>query len=505
MLLKVKALRLLAGRPIAIVHEDTSKWLNVRAGERVRIKRYGKKQEIVAPIDITGGTTILNRDEIALSQEIIKALKLKDKEVVEVNLALKPISVEYIKKKLNGHHLTFTEIFSIISDIVNNELTEAEVAYFVSAVYLHGMTIDEIASLTRALVKTGNQLKLDKEIIIDKHSIGGVEGNRTTPIVVSIIAAAIDKFKMRAVIPKTSSRAITSAAGTADVVETIAEVEFNVNEIKNIIKKTNACLVWGGSLGLAPADDKIIQVERILSLDPEAQLIASILSKKLSVGATHVLIDISFGKGSKVPTIKEARELKEKFEKVASKVGLNLIVTLTDGSQPVGNGIGPILSMRDVIKILRQEPDRPLDLEKRATFLASTLLSFVLAIPKEKADSIVKEILESKEALKKFEQIIAAQKGKPEKIDEKLRLSDLSVDIKSDKDGKIVEISNKKMSRIARLAGSPADKSAGIYLHKHVNDTVKKNERLFTIYSETKEKLDYAKKIAERIKPVVVK
>ena len=331
MILRVKALHLIAGRPIAIVHEDTAKWLNLHVGERVRIRRYDKKQEIVAPIDIAGGGTILDREEIALSQEITQELNLRSKEIVEINPALRPLSIDYIKKKLRGEVLTFTEIFSIVSDIVNNKLTEAEVAYFVSGVYLKGMNLDEITSLTKSMVKTGHQLDFHKKMVIDKHSIGGIEGNRTTPIVVSIIAAAIDELRLNAIVPKTSSRAITSAAGTADVIETIAKVEFNIDEIRNIINKTNACLVWGGSLGLAPADDKIIQVERLLSLDPEAQLIASILSKKLAVNATHVLLDISYGRGAKMPNIATAKKLKEKFEKVATNLNLALKVTLTDG------------------------------------------------------------------------------------------------------------------------------------------------------------------------------
>lgn len=505
MLLKVKILHLLAGRPIAIVNEETAKWLNLHVGERVRIIKYEKKQAIVAPVDITGGTTILGKDEIALSHEIIRELHLKNKEVVEVNPALKPVSVEYIKKKLNGHHLTFTEIFSIVSDIVNNELTEAEVAYFVSAVYLHGMNTKEISSLTQAMVKTGCQLKLDKKIIIDKHGIGGIEGNRTTPIVTSIIAAAIDDLKLNAVMPKTSSRAITSAAGTADVIETIARVEFTVEEMKKIVEKTNACLVWGGSLRLAPADDKIIQIERILSLDPEAQLIASILSKKLAVNATCVLIDISYGPGAKIPNEKEARRLKEQFENVSSELGLKLKVVLTDGSQPVGNGIGPVLEMKDVIKVLRQESSRPLDLEARASFLASELLAFVLNISPKEAEKKVKDILASGQAFKKFADIIKAQGGNLENLDEKLRLGKFKADIKAARAGTITEISNRKIAHVAKIAGSPADIRSGIYLYKHLGEKVKKGETLFTIYAETKEELNYAKKLAERIRPVFVK
>lgn len=504
MILNIKKLHLLAGKPIAILHEQTAQKLNLHVGDRIRLKKKGSRQEIIAPIDITGGKTILKKGQIALSQEIIKKIKLKQTKTVEINPALRPLSLNYISKKLHNQELNFTEIYSIISSIVSNELTEAEVAYFVSAIYMHHMNPKEIISLTKAMVRTGKQLQLKNSIIIDKHSIGGIAGNRTTPIVTSIIGAFIDKFKLDAVMPKTSSRAITSAAGTADVVETITHVEFSISDIKKILKKTKACLVWGGALGLAPADDKIINVERILNLDPEAQLIASILSKKLAVNATHVLLDISYGKSAKAKTKIEAVFLKRKFEKIAKNFNLNIKCVLTDGEQPIGNGIGPSLEMRDVLSVLQQEETRPLDLEKKALFLTTEILTFVTGLPKSQILSTIKIILKSGAAFKKFRQIIKAQKGNLAQLDEKLKLGQFKTEIKAKKPGIITEADNKKFSYIARIAGCPADNGAGIFLCKHLNDKVKKNENLFTIYAETRNKLEYAKKLSLRIKPLTI-
>lgn len=502
MLLKVKSIHLIAGKPIAMMHAQTAKWLNLHANERIKLKKYGKKQEMVAPVDIVKG--ILKEDEIALSQEIINKLKLKSKTIVDVVPSLRPLSVSYIIKKLDNSQLTFTEYYAIVSDIVNNKLTEAEIAYFVSAVYLRGLSLDEITSLTKSMVKTGKKLDIPNPIVIDKHGIGGIEGNRTTPIVTSVIAALIDKLKLNAVMPKTSSRAITSAAGTADVIEILANVEFSTHQIKQILKKTNACLVWGGSLGLAPADDKIIQVERLLSLDPEAQLIASILSKKLSVNASHVLIDISYGKSAKVKNLLKAQAMGKKFYHVAKKLNLNLKVVLTNGDEPVGNGIGAALEMLDVLAVLKQDADRPLDLEKKSLFLASTLLAFVTGMQMSKANEETKKILESGEAFMKFKQIIEAQNGSLKNIDEKLRPAKFKAIIKAKKSGIIKEINNKKVAYIAKIAGCPADKKAGLLLHKHLNNKVKKNEALFTIYAETRAKLEYAKKLCERVKLFVI-
>lgn len=504
MLLKVKALKLLAGKPIVILHQETAKFLNLHANERVRINKPGQKQVIIAPIDITSGNTILNKDEVALSQEITSELGLKSRDMVKVNPALRPLSTDYILKKLNKQSLTFTEIYTIVSDIVDNNLTEAEIAYFVSAIYLNGMSTEEIVSLTRAMVKTGKEIKFDRNIVFDKHSIGGLAGNRTTPIVTSIIAAAIDEFALDAVMPKTSSRAITSAAGTADVLETLANVEFTVDEMKKIVDKTNACIVWGGALGLAPADDKIIQIERLLSLDPDAQLLASIISKKLSVNANHVLIDIPYGHGAKVDK-NRAEILKKNFEEVARHFNLKLKVVLTNGSQPIGNGLGPVLEMRDVLSVLKQEHSMSKILEHKSIFLATELLSMVdLKKPKEYIEKKIRHILESHKAYNKFQQIIKAQKGSLVNLDEKLKLAKFKMDIKSKHTGHVKSIDSKKMAHIARVLGCPSDARAGIFLHKHLHDKADKGERLYTIYAESREKIEYAKRIIETLNPVIV-
>jgi len=503
MLLKVKILNLLAGKPVAILHQETSKRLNLHVSERLKVRKLNSRNEIVAVIDIVRG--LIEKNEIALSQEIVDKLKLKKDDIVEVHPALSPLSINYIIKKLNNNDLTFTEIYSIVSDIVNNALTEAEVAYFVSAIYLRGMSVQEIISLTKTITLTGNHIKFNNKIVFDKHSCGGIAGNRTTPIIVSLIASAIDRFKINAVMPKTSSRAITSAAGTADVIETLAKVEFTIDEIKKIVNKCNACFVWGGALGLAPADDKIIQVERLLSLDPESQLIASIIAKKLSVNATHVVIDIPYGNSAKV-TKANALNLRNKFEKVTSHFNLNTKILITDGNEPIGDGVGPILEMRDVISVLKQEKNLPAALEKKSIFIASELLGMALKIKnKNYLQETLKRFLESGIAYEKFRDIIELQGGNLNNLNKKLQLGKFRLDIKAKHSGAIAEIDNKKVAYIARIAGCPSDASAGIFLKKHVNDKVKEREPIFTIYAETKEKLEHAKIVAEKILAVKIK
>ncbi|MEM2932598.1 MAG: thymidine phosphorylase [Candidatus Pacearchaeota archaeon] len=499
MFVKARALNLLTGKPVAIIPSEISKWLNVHVGDRIIIKKYGEQKEIIAVIDIT--KTEEKADYIFISNEIIDFLKIKENDLLEINVAQRPISTVYIKEKLDGRKLDYKKLFEIMRSIVHNELTEAEIAYFVSASYIRGMDINEITDLTRAMVDVGNKIRFDKKFVIDKHCIGGIPGNRTTPIVVSMIAAAIKELKLDAVMPKTSSRAITSASGTADVIELLARVEFNISEIKQIVNKAKACLVWGGSLGVSPADDKIIQVERFLNLDPKSQLIASIMSKKISVGSNVILIDIPFGEGAKVKTKSEAFILKKYFEAMGRKFKMKLKTVLTEGNQPIGNGIGPVLELRDVMAVIKNRPTKPEDLANKSVFLAKQILGMV--INKEKAEKIVEKLIKNGKVYEAFKTIIKAQGGE---IDEKrLEPSNIFNEIKSEKNGKIASIDNKKINFIARLLGCPADKLAGLYLKKHLNDAVEKGETYAILYAETKEKLDYATKIFNEIKPIIIK
>ncbi len=492
MKLKVKILKFLAGRPIAVLNNSTANHINVHVGERITLSKYA--DSLVSIVDVS--KDLIGKEEIAVSQEIIEALNIKEDDEVEVSLATKPQSTFYIKKKMDGGVLTKEEIYSIIKDIVDNALTEAETAYFVAAVYKNKMSNTETENLISAMVSVGKRLSFDG-IVVDKHSIGGIAANRTTPIVVSICAAA------GLTMPKTSSRAITSAAGTADVIESISKVEFNTEELKAIVKKTGACMAWNGILGLSPADDKLIQTERILALDPEAQLLASVLSKKIAVGSKHVLIDIPFGTSAKVSKEK-AQELKKKFEYFGKRFGLNLRCVLTNGEQPIGNGIGPLLEIRDVIKVLKQEKDSPKDLEEKALFLAGQIIELCGKTKKEKGLELAREILKSGKASKKFYEIIEAQKGSVPTIAEiDKKLGSHKKNILAEKNFKISQIDNKKINLLASVAGSPMDKGSGLYLYYRIGDKVKKGDKILTIYSDSKTRLENALELYEKFNPLI--
>ena len=478
--LKVKVTKWSSGIPISLIRRRTADRIGVHSGDRIVIRTIEKHPKEFSTI-VNTMESLVREDELAVSVEMKRRLGLKKGQKVQVNIAPTPDSLYYIKKKMKGEAWTELEINEIIKDVVTNHLSEAEIAFFVSNMYQKGMTFRETKFLVKAILNNGEVLSWNKKYVVDKHSIGGIAGNRTTPIVVAICAAA------GLTMPKSSSRAITSAAGTADTIETIARVDFNTDELKKIISKTNACLIWGGALGMVPADSKIIRIEKKLKLDPEAQLLASIISKKLAAGSKYVLIDIPYGKNAKVSK-RKGLDLKKKFEDLGRAFGLVIKVVLTRGDEPIGNGIGPALEVIDVINVLDTSQDGPKDLEDKSVYLAGEIFELTGKARRGTGGAMARKILESGKAFKKFEAIILAQGGSlicPIG-------GDYKVDVLASKSGKILEIDNKRINTLARNAGCPTDKFAGVYLYNHVGTKVKKGDKLFTIYAESISRLTEA-------------
>jgi AMP phosphorylase len=494
MQLKVKKLNLSSGGPlIAVLNEDDARKLDLSALDRIKLHK--KNSSVIVAIDLAK-SKFIKQGYIGLFEDVLKIFKIKENKTIKISQVQKPVSLQFIKKKLKGDQLSKREINEIIKDIVENRLTEIEITYFISACYTKGLTLYESAYLTEAIVENGGTLKLNKYPILDKHSVSGIPANRTTMIVVPIIAAA------GFTIPKTSTRAITSAAGTSDVVETLAPVTFTKEEIKKIVKKANACMVWGGAIEIASADDKLIKIERVLGIDPEGILLASILAKKVAVNASHVIIEIPTGKGTKIETKKHAKSLKRKFYHLGKNLGINTKIIITKGSEPIGNGIGPALEARDILRILQNRKEAPEKLKEKSIYIASLLLKIVGV---RKSYKKAKKILESGSAYKKFKEIIKAQGGNPNIQPEQIKLGKFKYEIKAKTSGIIKSIDNKLLVKLAKLAGAPKDKGAGIYLNVHTKHKIKNNDLLFTIYSENKKKLEYLIKMYNPEKAIEIK
>ena len=302
---------------------------------RVRINT--RSTSIVANLHVVEPGFLLHKGELGLSEMAFNSLNAKEGEYVNIT-HLEPIqSLSYVRAKIYGNRINETAMKEIIGDIVKGNYSNIHLSSFITAFAGDNMNTDEIISLTKAMIESGSRIKWHRGMIVDKHCIGGLPGNRTTPIIVSIISS------LGLIMPKTSSRAITSPAGTADTMEVMAPVTLTGKKIESVIKKEGGCIAWGNTANLSPADDILIRIERALDLDSEGQLIASVLSKKIAAGSTHVIIDLPVGDTVKLRSIEAANHLKILMEKVAHSIGLKLKVVVTDGSQPVGIGIGASL------------------------------------------------------------------------------------------------------------------------------------------------------------------
>jgi thymidine phosphorylase len=342
------------------------------------------------------------------------------------------------------------------------------------------------------MVDAGERLDWPVQPIVDKHSVGGLPGNRTTPIVVAIVAA------QGLTMPKTSSRAITSPAGTADVMETMTKVDLDVAAIRRVVERENGCLAWGGAVRLSPADDILIRVERPLDLDSEGQLVASVLSKKAAAGSTHVVIDIPVGSTAKVRSAEAARALAGRLVAVGRALDLTVQAVTSDGTQPVGRGIGPALEAHDVLAVLRNEPDAPQDLRERALLLAGRVLELSPDVVPGTGARLAGRLLDEGRALRKFEAICVAQGG----FHTPTRAL-YTHPISADKTGRVVSIDNRRLARVAKLAGAPNAPAAGVELHAPLGTHVDAGAPLFTLHAEAPGELAYALGYIRARRPVI--
>ena len=474
------------GRNVVLIDDSLAEALDVRPLDRVLVKLGDR--HAVAIVNVARG---FSPSEIGLYEEVARALGASDGDEVEVEPASAPESLVYIRKKLERGRLTKSEVYSIIRDIVDGYLSDVEIAALVLSLHFLGLSVEEMLYFTEAMVETGDRLNLKRRPILDKHSLGGVPGDKTSLLVVPIIAS------LGYTIPKTSSRAITSAAGTADRMEVLAPVNLSLDEMREVVEKVNGCIVWGGTLRLAPADDLIIKVEYPLGVDPF--FIPSILAKKLAVGSTHVVLDIPTGRGTKARTIGEARRLARDFIELAQKLGMRLEVAITYGEEPVGYAIGPALEAREALEALMGRG--PPDLVDKAVSLASILLEMVGV---RGAKEAAQEALRSGKAEKKMREIIEAQGGDPNVKPEDIEVGDKTFTLRADRDGYVFWISNSALATIGKAAGAPRDKGAGILLHAKLGDRVRKGEPLMTVYAESSVKLQAAEKLVEELMPIAV-
>jgi thymidine phosphorylase len=441
--------------------------------------RAGDRHVIATLYQITGD--LISRDEAALSESAWARLGLKEGQTISITHPDPIESLSYVRSRIYGNELSDRAFRAIIGDAVDGRYSDVHLSSFITACAARPLDRQEILALTRAMVDAGDRLCWNASVVVDKHSVGGLPGNRTTPIVVPIVAA------LGLTMPKTSSRAITSPAGTADTMETMAPVELDTDEIHRVVEREGGCIVWGGAVRLSPADDILIRIERALDLDSEGQMIASVLSKKIAAGSTHVVLDMPVGPTAKVRSSETAQALSAGLTAVAEAFGMRANISIGDGRQPIGRGIGPVLEANDVLAVLQGAKHAPADLRARAITLAGGLIELAGAAPAGTGEALATQALDDGRAWAKFQRICEAQGG--------MRTPPVSThrrEFFANRAGRVEVIDNRKIAKLAKLAGAPEAKAAGVELHVRLGEVIVAGQPLCTVHADAPGELAYA-------------
>lgn len=467
--------------PVVYMREDCHVCRAEGFNAQGRVLVCSGEQTVIATLNIIKGD-LLSRQKAGLSEAAWRLLGVNEGDKAVFRHAPPVESMSHVRGKLYGKPLTREGARQIIEDINHWRYSDIQLSAYVTACAASNLNIEETINITRAMVEAGRRFDWGKDrIIVDKHCVGGLPGNRTTPIVVAIAAAN------GLVMPKTSSRAITSPAGTADTMETLTTVALDFETMREVVEREGACLAWGGSVALSPTDDIIIRVERALDLDSEGQLVASVISKKVAAGSTHVLIDIPVGPTAKVRSPELAERLADALTQTGEALGLQIKTVLSDGSQPIGRGIGPALEARDLLAVLQNKPDAPLDLRNRALSVAAAMLEMAGICADRQGLKLATKTLDSGKAWRKFKAICEAQGGMKTPP-----VAEFTHDVVAGRHGVVAMFNNRVISRLASLAGAPNAPAAGLSLHVKLGDIVEPGQLLMTLHSEAAGELEYA-------------
>ena len=476
---------------VVYLHRDCNVYRaeGFQALSKVEVRSNGRR--ILATLNVVDDPAIVACHELGLSEDAFLQLDVQNGHTVSVSQAEAPASIDALHRKIDGERLGRRDFHAIARDIADHRYSKIELSAFVVATNRNELDREEVYFLTEAMVAAGRKFDWHDSLVVDKHCIGGIPGNRTSMLVVPIVAAH------GMLCPNTSSRAITSPAGTADTMEVLANVELPFEKLTKIVREHHACLAWGGAAHLSPADDVLISVERPLSLDSPGQMVASILSKKISAGSSHLVLDIPIGPTAKVRSMPDAQRLRRLFEYVAKRMRLSLDVVITDGRQPVGNGIGPVLEARDVMRVLENDPRAPVDLRQKCLRLAGRLIECSPDVRGGDGFAIARDILDSGRALDKMNAIIDAQGRKPFKHNDP-QLGRLTLEVRATTQGLVIGIDNLQVARVARLAGAPKVIGTGVDLFRKLGDAVAPGDILYRIHAEYPSDLDFARQACAR-------
>ncbi len=456
---------------IIYLHKDCEAYKVDEISNMTKVEVHGGVTPIFGFLEIIEDDGILATNELGLNNEAFKLINLPEGADVSLTIAPQPPSIPFIKRKMLGNILSETEYVAIINDISNHRYSNIDTAAFLIATGSF-MTAPETLSLTQSLV--GNKVfHWDNEnIVVDHHCLGGIPGNKTDIIITAIIAA----YGMP--ILKTASRSITSCAGVADTFSVLANVDLDEQKIRQLIENERGVIVDYNTLPLVSACKMLSSIERTLGISQQHNIVSEILAIKLASGVTNLVLDIPVGPTSRIKSIENAVQIRKLVEYIGDMLSLKIDAVITDGSEPIGYGVGAVLEARDVMKVLRNRDDAPQDLREKSLFLAGRILEFDPKLRGGQGYLVAKEILQSGRALEAINRIIYNQGKAPQ-----ARLGNLTREITATRSGIVDSINNQRITHLGILAGAGQYPGAGFDLLKKVGDSVSAGEPLYIIHS----------------------
>ena len=470
---------------IAYIHRDCTAYKVDDIHVLTKVEIHGGVKPVYAFLQVVNDAKIVKPNELALNTEAFELINLPEGANISLTLAPTPPSLASVKRKIAGNILSAGEYASVVNDITGRRYSNMDIASFLVASGSF-MTASEVLALTEALVGD-NTIRWDNEsIVVDHHCFGGVPGNKTDIVITAIVAA------YGLPMAKTASRSLSSCAGVADTMNVLANVDFDEESFKKLVKENRGAIASYHGLSIADASKIVSGVERQIGITQLQHLAASILAIKLAAGVTHLVLDIPVGPQSRIKSTNEAMRLRKLCEYVGDMLSLEIDAVITDGSEPIGNGIGAVLEARDVMKILRNKDDAPQDLLEKSLFLAGRILEFDPKLRGGQGYHVAKEILTSGRALEAMNKIIYAQGKAPQP-----QLGHLTRDIVATASGMVESIDNARINKIGVLAGAAQYPGAGLDLLKKVGDRVEQGETLFRIHSVNSTDFAFANSVVD--------
>ncbi len=481
---KTKLIDIQEGEELAIVlNEEQAREYGISSMDKVSV--LYKWEEFI--FDVTLTHRYINHHEIGITKDISEKYNIEPGARVAVRFAqTNREALDALKKALKWVKLNYQEILAIMKDISTNRFTDTLTTYFSALWFFYKSSDEEMYMMAKAMAETWEMLKF-KWVVADKHCMWWIPGNETTMIMIPLLSSLWIKM------PKTFSKSITTPAATWECVNVLMDISFSKEEIENLVKKQNCCLVRWWWLDLAPADEQLIKVAYPLSMQSYSRTVVSIMAKKYAMWINHSLIDIPIWPTAKVPDMKTANRLKKRYEYVGKRLWMKVHVEITKASQPIWAWIWPHLQVREVLRVLQQHELRPMDLQNKAVYLSSKLIEVVWLAKWKEAYEMAYQQLKSGKAWKKMQQIIKAQWWKNPNIkSEDIKLWEFKKEVKAEKDWKVTAIDLHLINSTTRTLWSPIEEEAWLYLLKKIGDKVKKTDIIYVMYANEESKIKMA-------------